>query len=272
MPCASVLCSLSHFVVADINQKLREAENRNRVLAVQKRFDETLDEELVQPHRQHIHEGVLRKKVEDDDMDWSDSLEDSETAQDEAEKGKLYCFLFNDLFLAAECIGKGTGKKLSLDGNFDLATTWVKDDSEPDCLQVVNPRSTYVFKCASVAEKETWRDSISQAVDSLLKMNRNAVERRSQVELRFDDSNQEWAAEIVATPMCCDRVDDNTEYREYVLETTQVRLWLLVACFASRAYLRSFSARTCQIHGRQRRASGQNQGYAQWKEDSHRKE
>eukprot|EP01122_Echinamoeba_exundans_P017841 TRINITY_DN9794_c0_g1_i1.p1 TRINITY_DN9794_c0_g1~~TRINITY_DN9794_c0_g1_i1.p1 ORF type:complete len:839 (-),score=226.46 TRINITY_DN9794_c0_g1_i1:118-2271(-) len=208
----------------DINQKLREAENRSRVLSVQQRFNETLDEDLVQPHRQHIREGVFRKKNEEDDMDWSDSLDDSETAQDEEEKGKMYCFLFNDIFLVAECVGKDKNKKFSLDGNFDLATTFVKDDAEADCLQVINPRCTYTFRCATRTEKELWRDTISQAIEHLLKINKSAVERRSSVELHFDEDTMEWSAEINNSPICCNRLDDNTQYRELVLENTQREL------------------------------------------------
>lgn len=194
------------------------------MLSVQQRFNETLDEDLVQPHRQHIREGVFRKKHEDDDMDWSDSLDDSETAQDDEEKGKMYCFLFNDMFLVAECVGKDRNKKFSLDGNFDLATTFVKDDAEPDCLQVVNPRSTYVFRCSTKTEKELWHTTISQAIEALLKINKAAVDRRGTVEVKFDADNGEWSAEINNSTIFCNRLDDNSQYREMVLENTQREL------------------------------------------------
>jgi len=49
--------------------------------------------------------------------------------QSEDEKRKVYCMLFNDIFLMAVALGKEK-KLLSMEYRFDLAQTWLKPDND----------------------------------------------------------------------------------------------------------------------------------------------
>lgn len=199
-----------------INKKLEEAQNRAKVVSIRNRFDEIIDdclsESLVQPHRVFFQEGVLEVKNAGSYLD--DSEEDE---QEPEEKGKYYCFLFNDLFLVGQAFGIGKEKRLVYDISFDLETTFIKKDVDELCFQLVNPRCTYVFKSSSIFEKELWINNIDKCIQSLLTINSNVSNIRKQVHLKLNEANNIWEAELrTITPKI-----DPEEYRENVLDYTQ---------------------------------------------------
>lgn len=211
-----------------INEKMKEVEVRTKVVSIHKSFDSMIDDfldgPLVQPHRVFIHEGVLAKKTgaRANDDDWSDSEEDEDDKQEDCEKGKYYCFLFNDLFLVGTSIGKGKTKRLVYETSFELATTFIRDDMNALCFQMVNPRCTYTWLASTTQEVADWKRSVEDAVEALLKQHPNLKTQRGRVDVTLDDETNEWSAEIKATPKMV--MIDPTAYREHVLENTQKHL------------------------------------------------
>lgn len=202
-----------------LNQKLEESENRARVVAIRKRFDDylddCLDETLVQPHRVFHLEGVLEVK------NVTIYEDDSEDGQDPEEVGKYYCFLFNDLLLVGQCFGTGKDKCLAYDSSFELSTTFVKDDPKSSrSFQLVHPRSTYVFVTKSKEEKRKWVSAIERCVSTLESIIPGIAQSRKQVNLTFNESKREWEAEIVNSQLTIAPID----YRELVLNHTQQTL------------------------------------------------
>lgn len=199
-----------------INKKLEESQNRAKVVSIRNRFDDIIDdclsESLVQPHRVFFQEGVLEVKNAATCID--DSEEDE---QEPEEKGKYHCFLFNDLFLVGQAFGIGKEKRLVYDISFDLDTTFIKNDNDELCFQLVNPRCTYVFKTSSLFEKNKWIENIEKCIESLLTINSNLSNVRKQIRLKLNKSNNIWEAELKthSTKM------DPDEYREKVLDYTQ---------------------------------------------------
>ena len=212
-----------------INDKMKEVEVRTKVVAIHKSFDpmvdDFLDGPLVQPHRVFVFEGVLAKKTgarANDDDDWSDSEEDEDDKQEDCEKGKYYCFLFNDLFLVGTSIGKGKTKRLVYETSFELATTFIRDDMNALCFQMVNPRCTYTWLASTTHEVAEWKRVVEETVDSLLKQHPNLKTQRGRVDVTLDAETNEWSAEIKATPKMV--LIDPVSYREEVLENTQKHL------------------------------------------------
>ena len=214
-----------------INEKMREVEVRSKVVAIHKSFDpmieDFLDGPLVQPHRVFIHEGVLARKsgarALSDDDDWSDSEEDESEKQEDCEKGKYYCFLFNDLFLVGTSIGKGKTRRLVYETSFELATTFIRDDMNALCFQMVNPRCTYTWLTQSTAEVAEWKRAVETTVEALLERHPNLRTQRNRVDVTLDDDTNEWSAEIRMIPRRAVAVDP-VSYREEVLENTQKHL------------------------------------------------
>lgn len=212
-----------------INDKMKEVEVRAKVVSIHKSFDamvdDFLDGPLVQPHRVFVYEGVLAKKnsgsrVNDDD--WSDSEEDEDDKQEECEKGKYYCFLFNDLFLVGTSIGKGKTKRLAYETSFELSTTFIREDMNGLCFQMVNPRCTYTWLAQSTGDVAEWKRVVEETVESLLKQHPNLSAQRKRVNVTLDHETNEWSAEIRAIPKTA--VIDPVSYREEVLENTQKHL------------------------------------------------
>lgn len=212
-----------------INEKMKEVESRTKVVSIHKGFDAMIDDfldgPLVQPHRYFVHEGVLAKKTgarAGDDDDWSDSEEDEDDKQEDCEKGKYYCFLFNDLFLVGTSIGKGKTKRLVYETSFELATTFIRDDMNGLCFQMVNPRCTYTWLASTTQEVADWKRVVEDSVEALLKQHPNLKAQRGRVDVTLDADTNEWSAEIKATPKMV--MIDPTSYREEVLENTQKHL------------------------------------------------
>lgn len=212
-----------------INEKMKEVESRTKVVSIHKSFDSMIDDfldgPLVQPHRYFVHEGVLAKKTgarAGDDDDWSDSEEDEDDKQEDCEKGKYYCFLFNDLFLVGTSIGKGKTKRLVYETSFELATTFIRDDMNGLCFQMVNPRCTYTWLASTTQEVADWKRTVEDSVEAILKQHPNLKAQRGRVDVTLDAETNEWSAEIKATPKMV--MIDPTSYREEVLENTQKHL------------------------------------------------
>lgn len=215
-----------------INTKMHEVEVRSKVVAIHKQFDpmieDFLDGPLVQPHRVFVHEGVLARKsgarsaMDVDDDFWSDSEEDECDKQEDSEKGKYYCFLFNDMLLVGTSIGKGKTKRLVYETSFELATTFIREDMNGLCWQLVNPRCTYTWLCQTTQEAADWKRNMEETIENLLKQHPTLRAQRSRVEVSFDEDTNEYFAEIKATPRAAPL--DPVKYREEVLENTQKHL------------------------------------------------
>lgn len=210
----------------NINQKIAEMEARAKVLSIQNRFDSTLNEflegSLVQPHRLFIKEGVLELKIPKLDFEDEDDSESESEKQEYQDKGKYYCFLFNDLFLISSLIGSSKAKRLVYESAFELGTTFVFDDPNELCFQVVNPRCTYNFISNSLLACKEWKQSIIEAISTILSQNACLESQRSKISLKLNEINNEWEAEIMTNAKC---VRFNPQvYREEVVKNTQKHL------------------------------------------------
>jgi hypothetical protein len=210
-----------------LNDDLKQEEAKRKVNEIAAAFDTSLDtliEPLEQPHRRFISEGVLFATPI---ISRSEDTEESESdVQDKNEENKLYYFVFTDWLLFARKIGIGLKKKFSLENQYELHLTVLKDHPKGSELhiEVVNPKNTTVVLAPSLKDKEEFISIVNKTIETLLESRPTLKEQREKgLRIHYDEETESWAAEVVHQKFCV-QLSASDDYRTSVLHTTQQAL------------------------------------------------
>lgn len=145
-------------------------ENRAKVWEIQNRFLRIGSQNIVEPARRFLREGILFKL----------SLTDNSLQ-------KRIAYLFSDLFLTAMPLG-GLQKQDKLMGLLSAAV--LDRDTQgpyPYMFWFVSPVKTIIFVTNTKEDKITWLDDINNAITQLIAANPHLAEERSKYEILTDD-------------------------------------------------------------------------------------
>jgi hypothetical protein len=165
-------------VAIHVNHGVSEEEHRMKVVEVQKRFIFNYvglrTKSIVVPHRRYIREGILL-------------LENTL-----ASGGKLYCYLFNDVFITATMISGKPGLRhfQDLQDIIPLHTAWVIEATVNDqqfiwktadscCFGLLSPQGCFIFRCSSEEIRKNWTEAICDAISGCLRTRDNYLRQRS---------------------------------------------------------------------------------------------
>eukprot|EP01113_Clastostelium_recurvatum_P033801 TRINITY_DN4510_c1_g1_i2.p1 TRINITY_DN4510_c1_g1~~TRINITY_DN4510_c1_g1_i2.p1 ORF type:complete len:1156 (-),score=386.35 TRINITY_DN4510_c1_g1_i2:12-3479(-) len=143
------LCEALSFIkeLADyINSNKSDAENINRILAIQDILTDYPEPTLVVPRRRFIDEGVLLKD----------------------KKTKMHVFLFTDILL----LTKPEKKTKKYKGFIGLQTASLNTKDEPGVIKIIATQGTFRFSCETPKDTEHWlrllTDTFEQCKQAML--------------------------------------------------------------------------------------------------------
>jgi len=165
-------------VAIHVNHGVSDEEHRMKVVEIQKRFIFNYvglkSKSIVVPHRRYIREGIL-------------PLENTL-----ASGGKLYCYLFNDVFVTSTMLSSKAGLRhfQDLQDIIPLQTAWVVEATVNDqqfiwrtadscCFGLLSPQGCFIFRCSSEEMRKSWTEAICDAISNCLRTREIYLRQRS---------------------------------------------------------------------------------------------
>eukprot|EP01130_Rhizamoeba_saxonica_P016277 TRINITY_DN7491_c0_g1_i1.p1 TRINITY_DN7491_c0_g1~~TRINITY_DN7491_c0_g1_i1.p1 ORF type:complete len:656 (+),score=125.47 TRINITY_DN7491_c0_g1_i1:43-2010(+) len=197
-----------------INSKMEEAENREKVIDLQNKFDCSLTLELVVAHRRYLDETVAK---------WHDYPEDSyddESGYVIQQPGEVRLILLSDILLVVQDIVHEGKTLYTLEVAFELSTTFIMTPEKlgENYIHILNPRSSfYYFYFDTPEEKTAWVQLANDAIKDLIYNNETSLDERKKI-IIAQECGQLHA---VSTKRFCDSVDKHSFFEDTISFTTQ---------------------------------------------------